>query len=137
MNPLFLIAVFLFCQSAMADDAKNEWHNTSLSDTTIAKIQTAKFDYKKCVTDEMQKGGYLKIDTRNATDAIIKQCEGALGKMREVYIAEKIPAVVADRHLKQMRLETTRKVLQNLMFAEAARKAGTTLIDSALEIKLL
>jgi len=72
----------------------------------------------------MQKGGYLKMDTRNATDAIMKQCETVLGKMREVYLAEKIPSVVADRHLKQMRMETTRKVLQNLMFAEAARKAG-------------
>jgi hypothetical protein len=124
MNKLLFAAVLLFNTTAFADDAKNEWHNTSISDATIAKIQTAKFDYKKCVSDEMQKGGYLKMDTRNATDAIMKQCETVLGKIREVYLAEKIPGSVADRHLKQMRLETTRKVLQNLMFSEAARTAG-------------
>ncbi len=128
MKHLVFLIVLLVSTSAFAkdtkEDAKNEWHNTTLSDDTIAKIQAAKLDYKKCVIDEMQKGGYLKMDTRNATDAIMKQCETVLGKMREVYLAEKIPEVVADRHLKQMRMETTRKVLQNLMFAEAARKAG-------------
>ena len=51
----------------------------------------------------------------------MKQCENVLAKMREVYIAEKVPEVIADRHLKQMRLQTTRLVLQDMMFNEAAR----------------
>ncbi|NOU13989.1 MAG: hypothetical protein HOO92_08525 [Methylococcaceae bacterium] len=44
--------------------------------------------------------------------------------MRDIYIAEKVPAVIADRHLKQMRLQTTRTALQGMMFSEAARKSS-------------
>ena len=124
MIKILFSAFLLFNTIAFADDAKNEWHNTTLSDTTIAKIQASKFEYKKCVSDEMQKPGYQQMDIRNATDGITKQCENVLAKIREVYIAENIPGIVADRHLKQMRIQTTRTVLQNLMFAEAARKAG-------------
>jgi len=44
--------------------------------------------------------------------------------MREVYTDAEVPGTIADRHLKQMRLQTTRDVLQNMMFSEAARKTG-------------
>ena len=54
-------------------------------------------------------------------EPIVKQCENGLAKMRDVYIAEKIPEIIADRHLKQMRLQTTRLVLQDMMYSEAAR----------------
>ncbi|MDD2723677.1 MAG: hypothetical protein PHH59_06610 [Methylovulum sp.] len=121
---LLLLAVMLVSMNGYATDAKNEWHNTDLSDTTIAEIQKAKFQYKKCVSDEMQKPAYKLMDTRLATDTITKMCEPVLAKMREVYLAQKVPAIIADRHLKQMRMQITRNVLQNLMFAEAARKSG-------------
>jgi len=119
-----LLAVMLVSMNGFANDAKNEWHNTELSNTTIANIQKAKLEYKKCVSDEMQKPAYKMMDTRLATDTITKMCEPVLGKMREVYLAQKVPAIIADRHLKQMRIHVTRNVLQNLMFAEAARKSG-------------
>jgi hypothetical protein len=54
----------------------------------------------------------------------MKQCESVLSQMREVYLAEKVPDVIADRHLKQMRMQTTRNALQGMMFNEAARKSG-------------
>jgi len=54
----------------------------------------------------------------------MKQCESVLSQMREVYLAEKVPGIIADRHLKQMRMQTTRNVLQGMMFGEAARKSG-------------
>jgi hypothetical protein len=120
---LFLILLFSSA-SVFANDAKNEWQNTELSDATIKKIQEAQFQYKKCVAVEMQKPAYREIDTRKATDQVIKQCEPVLAKMREVYLAEKVPGVIADRHLKQMRLRVTRSALQELMFSEAARKSG-------------
>jgi hypothetical protein len=44
--------------------------------------------------------------------------------MRAVYLEQKVPAMMADRHLKQMRVRTTRKLLQELIFSEAARKSG-------------
>ena len=107
-----------------ADDAKNEWHATSLSEETIQQIQQVQFNYKKCVVNEMQKTEYGKIESRQATDLIIRQCEPELAKMRKVYTDHDVPEVIADRHLKKMRIDTTRKVLQQVMFAEAARKAG-------------
>ena len=72
----------------------------------------------------MQKPAYLNMDSRNATDEIIKHCEPVLAKIREVYLAEKVPGIIADRHLRQMRMQITRNVLQGLMFEQASRKAG-------------
>lgn len=120
---LFLI-LLLTAMTASAAETKNEWQNTTINEETIAKIQQAKFEYKKCVSDEMQKSTYRLQDSRKATDAIVKQCEPVLAKMRVVYTDQKIPGVVADRHLKQMRFQTLRDVLQSMMYAEAARKAG-------------
>ena len=122
MNKYFLLILCLTASSVYADDAKNEWQSTSISDAVIEKIQAAKYDYKKCVSDEMQKAVYQDIDTRNATDAIMKQCEAILAKMREVYTKADVPEVIADRHLKQLRMQTTREVLQGMMFSAASRK---------------
>ena len=124
MKKILFLCLLLSAATAYSDDAKNEWHNTTLSEATIEKIQAAKYEYKKCVSDEMQKPAYQQQDSRNATEAIIKQCEPVLAKMREVYTGAEVPGIIADRHLKQMRLQTTRDVLQNMMFSEAARKAG-------------
>jgi len=124
MKQLLFSVLFVFSMSVSANDAKNEWHQTVLTEATIKKIQQAQFTYKKCVTDEMQKKGYLKIESRNATDAIIKQCENVLANMRQVYLDAEVPGVIADRHLKKMRITITRRVLKQMMFAEAANKAG-------------
>jgi hypothetical protein len=124
MKKILFLSLLLSAGSAFSDDAKNEWHNTTLSDATIEKIQAAKYEYKKCVGGEMQKSAYQEQDSRKATDAIMKQCESILAKMREVYADAKVPEVIADRHLKQMRIQTTRDALQGMMFSEAARKSG-------------
>jgi hypothetical protein len=124
MNKYLLLILCLTASSVNADEAKNEWQNTSLSDAVIEKIQAAKYDYKKCVGDEMQKSVYQEVDTRNATDTIMKQCETILAKMREVYTKAEVPEIIADRHLKQMRMQTTREVLQGMMFFAASRKAS-------------
>jgi hypothetical protein len=124
MKKILFLTLLLSAVTAFADDAKNEWHNTTLSDDTIKKIQDAKYQYKKCVVDEMKKPVYQEQESRRATDEIMKQCESVLSQMREVYLAEKVPDVIADRHLKQMRMQTTRNALQGMMFNEAARKSG-------------
>lgn len=120
---IFLIAISLSTY-AIAESTNDEWQNTTLSDSTIKKIQAAKYEYKKCVGEKMQKPAYLDQDSRKATDEIIKQCEPVLANIRAVYLAEKVPGVIADRHLRQIRIQITRNVLQELMFAQAARKAG-------------
>jgi hypothetical protein len=121
---LFTLALLCISLGASAENTKNEWQNTTLSETTISAIQNAKYQYKKCVSDEMQKPAYALMDSRLATDTIAKMCEPVLGKMREVYLAQKVPGIIADRHLKQIRIQTTRNLIQNMMFAEAARKSG-------------
>ncbi len=122
MKKLFLLPLLLFSTSLFAQQGANdEWESTTISDTTIKKIQESKYVYKKCVADEMRKTTYQTQESRKATEEIVKQCETVLAKMREVYLAEKVPDVIADRHLKQMRLQTTRLVLQDMMFNEAAR----------------
>jgi hypothetical protein len=124
MKKIFFLTVLLSTATAFADDAKNEWNNTTLSDATIKKIQDSQYQYKKCVSGEMQKPAHQGQGGREATEAIMKQCESVLSQMREVYLAEKVPATIADRHLKKMRMQTTRNVLQGMMFNEAARKSG-------------
>lgn len=124
MKKVLFLTVLLSTATVFADDTKNEWQSTTLSDATIKKIQDAQYQYKKCVAGEMQKPSYQELESRRATEAIMKECESILSKMREVYLAEKVPGTIADRHLKQMRMQTTRNVLQGMMFGEAARKSG-------------
>ena len=123
--PSILLGAALSCSSyAFAETSKEEWQNTVLSESTIKKVQEKKSDYKKCIGEQMQKPSYLEIDSRKATDEIIKLCEPALSKMRDVYLAEKVPNIIADRHLRQIRIQITRNVLESLMFAQATQKSG-------------
>lgn len=124
MKQVLFLTLLITSSFVSADDAKNEWHATSLTEVTIKSIQQAQFQYKQCVTNEMQKVGYASIESRTATDAIIKQCENVLSNMRQVYLDAKVPGVIADRHLKKMRIEITRRVLKQMMFAQASRKTN-------------
>jgi len=110
--------------SVAAEPVAEEWQNTVLSDALIKKIQESNFEYKKCVGEQMQKSSNIDMDSRKATDEIIKKCEPVLSKMREMYLAEKVPSVIADRHLRQIRVKISRKVLQELIFAQANRSVG-------------
>ncbi|MEO1883192.1 MAG: hypothetical protein ABGX71_06360 [Methyloprofundus sp.] len=109
-----------------SEPAKSKWNGTSLSDATIKKVQQDKYNYTQCVYTEAQKKGYQKIDSRIATDAVIKQCEPELAIIRATFINDGVPEVIADRYLKKTRVQMIRKILQSLMFAEAARNAGAT-----------
>ena len=124
MKQILFSVLILASVAAFADDAKNEWHNTTLSDATIKRIQESKYQYNKCIVDEMKATVHLKRDVKSGTEAIVKKCENLLSGIRKVYADEKVPGVIADRHLKQIRIQTTRNVLKQMMFAEAARKAG-------------
>jgi hypothetical protein len=126
MKQFLIIASLFFSGLTFAAEPApaEEWTNTTLSDALIAKVQAASYEYKTCAATEMQKPDYAKIDVRQATEGVIKVCEPVLSKMREAYLSEKVPAVIADRQLKKMRIQTTRNLLAELMFRDAARKAG-------------
>ena len=124
MKHCVLIALLLVSTGSWADEKADEWGETTLSEQTIEKIQQAQIIYKQCVVDAMNKPDYAKLESRQATDAVIKSCEPVLAEMRQVYTQVDVPGVIADRHLKKMRIDITRKVLQQLMYAEAAKQAG-------------
>ena len=133
MKHFFIMAALLYAGLSLAEEsapapqapaAEQEWEATTLSDALIEKIQTVSYEYKTCTGTELQKPEYASIDVRQATEKVIKQCEPVLSKMREAYLSEKVPAVIADRQLKKMRIQTTRSVLAELMFRDATQKAG-------------
>jgi hypothetical protein len=125
MRAFFLIpALLALAGNSWAKSDKVEWQETTLTDKTIKKIQQAQFQYKKCIAEELQKPVYQNRDSRNATDALIKQCEPILSQVRNVYLEQNIPGPVADRHLKQLRIHYTRQALQELMFRQASRQSG-------------
>lgn len=121
-----LIAVLLSAITPVfaAEPVKDEWQETVLNEETIHNIQQAQFTYKKCVVDTMQQPEFSKLESRNATDVIIKTCEPTLAGIRKIYTDANVPGVIADRHLKKLRIQVTRNLLQELMYAEAAKKAG-------------
>jgi hypothetical protein len=125
MKFALIAALLMVSQLAFAEESnKDDWNETTLSEETIQKIQKAQFTYKKCVVDAMKNPDFAKLESRNATDAVIKQCEPTLAEMRKVYTDAEVPGIIADRHLKKMRIQVTRNVLQELMYVEAAKKAG-------------
>lgn len=123
-HSLIALLVLVSNLAFAAEASKEEWNETTLSEETIHKIQQAQFTYKKCVVDTMQKPEFSKLESRHATDAIIKLCEPTLAAMRKEYTDVGVPGVVADRHLKKLRIQVTRSLLQELMYAEAAKAAG-------------
>ena len=121
---VFLMGALLCINPALAETTGEAWQSSVLTEATIKKVQAAKNDYKKCVAEQMQKPAYLDMDSRKATEDIIKLCEPALSKMREIYLAEKVPGEIADRHLRQIRIQVTRNALEGLIFTQAARQSG-------------
>lgn len=124
MKTRLFVVLMLLSGLVRAEDANQDWNATTLSDATIEKIQAAQFNYKKCVADEMKNPQHLSLESRHATDAIIKQCEPTLAQMRGIYVDAGVPGTIADRHLKSLRIKVTRNLLQELMYLEAAKKAG-------------
>jgi len=123
---LFSLAACATSESnkALIETDNQTWNGSVLPDSVITQVQTAKQDYRLCVYTEAQKKGYTKIDTRVATDAIIKQCESSLSKIHTIFTEAKVPQVIINRFLKKTRVTLTRKILKSLMFSEATRAAG-------------
>ena len=124
MKAVLFSILLITASGAFAEEAKDEWQGTTLSDETIHKIQQAQYGYKKCVVDAMRKPEIAKLESRFATDTVMKQCEPVLGDLRKVLQDVGVSPAGADQQLKHIRIQVTRNVLQELMYAEAAKKAG-------------
>ncbi|MDT8407761.1 MAG: hypothetical protein RQ715_10975 [Methylococcales bacterium] len=123
LTALLLLPTLVFA----AEDKPAEWQGTSLSDATIKKIQAAKYRYNKCIVKALENQAKEKVDIREGAAKVVKQCEPELSQVNAVYSAEKVPEVIIGRHMKQIRTQTTRNVLKQLMLVEAARKSGQKL----------
>lgn len=123
MKKLGFLILLLLSSATGAAETKEEWQETTLSDQSIKNIQQAKYKYLQCIGGEVQKKDYVQMDTRAATDKVIQQCEKSLASLREVFIAEKVPESIGNRYLKRTRTQTARKVLEQMMYAAAARGA--------------
>jgi len=128
MKKAFLFALCVLSFTAIAEEntkpSGETWNGSKLSEATIKQVQADKYSYTQCIYKESQKQGYQKIDSRVATDAVMKQCEKELSKIRSTFTNSGVPGIVADRYLKKTRIGMTRKILKSLIFAEAARKSG-------------
>lgn len=123
MKKICLLLLMLATTAGFAAEKSDEWQATTLSESSIKNIQQAKYKYLECIGAEVPKKDYVGMDTRLATDKIIQQCEKPLADIRTVFIAEKVPEGMADRYLKRTRTQTARKVLEQMMYAAAAREA--------------
>ncbi len=122
MKQIFFVAMLLAAWNLFAADAGGEqWHSTTLSDATIKNIQDAKYRYLHCISKETEKRLDSKMDSRAATDLILKQCEQPLTNIRQVFKQEKVPDGIADLYLKKTRTQTARKVLEQMMYSAASR----------------
>lgn len=102
----------------------DKWQQTKLSDTGINNIQKAKYKYKDCIRGQIVAISSKNMDTRKATDIVIKQCESELAVVRQVFIGEQVPDHLADRYMKETRTQAARDTLKHLMFVNAAKKMG-------------
>lgn len=124
MKIFFGLLAFAFVLPVFAEDSSTAWESSTISEATIGKVQATKKEYHKCVSEQMQKPNYTDMDSRKATEEIMKSCESVLGKMREIYTNDKVPGEIADRHLRQIRIQTTRNALQGMIFQQAAKQSG-------------
>lgn len=123
MKYLFAMLFAGLCwTSACANPAPSTWNATELSDSTIRAIQRAQYQYKKCVIGKMRQNTTSKDAIETAASKVIKRCESVLAKMRKVYLAAAVPDIIADRHLRKMRTDISRRVIKQLMFQVSKQK---------------
>ena len=138
LSLIVLLPLLSGCATDEANNASNEspkavtdkvsketWNKSALTEQSIEKIQLAKKDYLICITDEMKKhlnSDAKNMDSRHATDKVLKICEPSLAKVRTVFMAQNAPEAVATQYLKRTRTQTARKVLQEMMYASAANQ---------------
>lgn len=121
MGKLLFLA-FMLVNLSFADATTNQWNASSLTKPVIKKIQQLQHQYQKCIANKAQKLSYHKIKIRSESAAIIKQCEKVLSQIHQVYLVSKVHNTIATRHLKKIRIDMTRRLLKQLMFAQVAHR---------------
>ncbi len=120
---LLYVLGLLIVPTGSAISAKT-WQPTTLSSETIEKTRVATQAYHVCLDNEINAFRQVRLDSRHATNIILKKCEFELTPIRTALLAEQVPTKIADRLLRRRRNQAVRKVLQSMMFAESRREAA-------------
>ncbi len=123
---LFYVLGLLIVPSGSATSAQT-WQPTTLSSATIEKTRVATQAYHVCLDKEINAFRLIPMDSRDATNIILKKCESELTPIRTALLAERVPPKIADRLLRKRRNQALRKVFQLMMFAESQREAPATI----------
>jgi hypothetical protein len=114
----------VFAVTALNAAAEGEWAPSTLSEATMTKTREAQRGYEQCLNEQLVKHLASDTDSRAVTDTILKTCEDRLNPIRAAFDAEKVPAAITDRYLRQQRSRAAQGVLREIMAAQAVRQAG-------------
>jgi hypothetical protein len=126
MKRLMLCVAGLLVVPIGSATSAEKWQPTTLSPATIEKTRVATQAYHVCLDKEISALRQIPMDSRDATNIILKKCESELTPIRTALLAEQVPPKIADRLLRKRRNQALRKVFQLMMFAESQREAAAT-----------
>lgn len=119
MRMLWVLCFWVIAASAGAGE--EEWQESVLKAATLEKVYKIANQYQRCMVEQLQGQANAEQDSRALTDSILKKCEPQLSPMREVFTAEKVPVEMADRYLKKTRIQAARRLIREVMAAQAQR----------------
>jgi len=100
------------------------WHESTLSQETIAKANAAVKDYRQCLLKETQAKASGKDDSRNIANSILKACEDRLLPIKAAYDAEQVPDYLTERYIRKTRSQGVQSVMLAVQAAQAQRAAA-------------
>lgn len=107
------------------EEIKQEWQPSTLSDKTLAKVNSGVEAYQKCLNTETVAHVNDKEDSRKVTDLILRNCEPSLTVVKEAFNAEKVPSAISDRYIRSKRSRGAQQVVRVVMGAQAMRYSET------------
>lgn len=122
-NPLIALLIISGSSLPIPLLAEEQWQASTLSAESIHKIQTKTEAYHQCLHKEVSGFPLSAVDSRDATNAILKKCEPRLIPIRELLLLENVTPRVANRYLLSKRHQAARNVLKSMMYAESQRQA--------------
>lgn len=118
-KPLLVSFFVLLAAWNDAVSANEQWNRSILSDQTIQKINQQTTVYHQCLDRHIATFNLKSIDSRDASNWILKQCENRLDAIRTALLDEKVPVEIANRYLLKKRHQAARKVLKFMMFSKS------------------
>lgn len=114
-----LLTLSLTLAVNLAQGEEQQWEPSTLKPETIEATHQARIEYYTCLRQELARTDPLQADARHLGDALLERCEPRLQPIATALAAERVPASIANRYLRSIRVPASRFVLQQLMGAQA------------------